>query len=344
MKFIFYLLLLVVCKDFYKILDVDKNADDKTIKAAYRRLSKQYHPDKNSDEDAHEKFIEIGEAYDVLSDKEKRQNYDNYGDPNGQEGIDLGDIFNQFFGGNRQGNTRNQKRKGEHKQVRINLGLSDFYTGRDLDFELNMNRLCEHCKGTGSSDGKQHTCGKCQGQGILLVKKQFGPGMFQQFQVQCDECQGKRFKITNKCKKCDNGVVNKSEKFNIYVKPGAKREDMVVIENEGDENIDWVPGDILVKLFEDYNKNSGYRRIGNNLYRTEVITLAEATKGGWKRSIGFFDSDEDIVIERSKGVQVLNNEVEVIKGKGMPVDDDFGDLFIEYKVLVPEPQFVKDEL
>lgn len=339
-------IVIVQAKDYYKILDVSKDADDRTIKQAYRKLSKLYHPDKNPSEEAHEKFIQVGEAYEVLSDPEKKQNYDQYGDPNGGgPQVDFGDMFNQFFGGmGGMGGMRGQKRvrRGEDKHAVLDIPLRDFYTGKELEFEIKMKNLCSHCDGSGSKDKKTHKCNKCDGHGVVQMRRQLGPGMFQTFQVACDECNGKGKLITNKCKHCQGaGVEDADRKYKLYIPPGLQRGHQHLMQGEGDQNPDWVPGDIIVKIQEDLSDSWGYRRVGNNLFRTEVLTLEESLLGNWSRSIPYFDSvDQEIDIKRDPGQQTLNNEVEVIKGKGMPFvgddDDKHGDLFIEYKVLVPE--------
>lgn len=340
------LLALVQAKDYYKILDVAKDADERTIKQAYRRLSKTYHPDKNPSDEAHEKFIEVGEAYEVLSDPEKRLNYDQYGDPNhGGPNVDFGDMFNSFFGGmGGMGGMRGQKRvrKGENKFAAMSIPLRDFYTGKDLEFNIQMKNLCRTCDGTGSQDKETHKCGKCNGQGVTQMRRQLGPGMFQTFQVACEDCNGKGKIVTNKCKACHGeGVEDTDRGYKLYIPPGLTRDHQHVMPGEGDQNPDWVAGDIIVKIQEDLNDSWGYRRIGNNLFRTEILTLEESLLGDWSRSIPFFDSIEhEIDIHREPGQQTLNNEVEVLKGKGMPIlgDDEekHGDLFIEYKVLIPE--------
>ncbi|EGV66460.1 DnaJ-domain-containing protein [Yamadazyma tenuis ATCC 10573] len=365
------LLALAQAKDYYKILDIGKDADDKTVKSAYRRLSKLYHPDKNPSEEAHERFIEVGEAYDVLSDPQKKKNYDTYGDPNAQPDnrIDLGDLFSQFFGGGGGGggpmggrggggNAR-RVRKGENKLAAVDVPLKDFYTGIDLNFSLQMKAICSGCEGSGSKDKQRHPCTKCGGQGIVQMRRQLGPGMIQTFQVQCDECGGKGTVIKHKCSRCHGaGVEDVKKDFSIYLPAGLERNHHSVIEGEGDENPDWTPGDVIVNIQEDFKDTWGYRRVGHNLYRTEVLTLAEALEGNWSRTIPFFDPvDPEIHLSRHPQQVVVNNEVEVIKGRGMPfVDDDdsHGDLFIEYKILVPEtpgapePRFAteiaKDEL
>lgn len=347
MKIWFFLLLALVAiveaKDYYKILDIGKDADDKTIKLAYRRLSKMYHPDKNPSEEAHEKFIEVGEAYEVLSDPEKRKNYDTYGDPNARQdnNMDFGDLFNQFFGGNPMGGGQRRVRRGDNKGVSIKIALKDFYTGSDVTFTIDKNTICSHCEGTGSKDKKTHTCGKCQGQGMVQMRRQLGPGMFQTFAVQCDECNGKGSTYKNKCKQCHgSGVESGQKEYTVYMSPGVERNSQHVLRGEGDESPDWVAGDLIINFQEDLVLNWGYRRVGNNLYRTEVITLEESLLGNWSRKIPHFDAmDPEILIAKSKGEIVINGQVDVLAGKGMPFKDDddrHGDLYIEYKVLVPE--------
>lgn len=353
MKLLLVLLLGIVsmaiaAKDFYKILGVSKNANDKEIKTAFRQLTLKYHPDKNNgDQEAHDKFIEIGEAYEVLSDPQKRDNYDKYGDANGPMGGGnpfgggggdmFGDMFNQFFGGHHQ----QQVRRGENTQGNIHVGLKDFYNGKVIDFDIEMVNICETCKGSGSKDGKVHKCNKCQGSGHLNIQRQLAPGMIQNMRMQCDECRGKGNKITSHCNECHgNGAKPGKRHYDIYLKPGQPRDSNIVLEGEGDKHPDIVPGDLILLLKEDFKQSWGYRRVGRNLYRTEVLTLHEATTGNWKRTIKFFDEIElEIILTRDSNVSVIDGEIEIIKGKGMPPfsddDHDYGDLFIEYKILMP---------
>lgn len=344
-------------KDYYSILELSKDADDKQIKLSYRQLSKKYHPDKNSSPEAHEKFIEIGEAYEVLSDPDKRAKYDQYGDPNGpqQDDMDLGDIFNQFFGGfgggfGGGGARQRGKRRGDNTKANMHLSLYDFYNGKDVDFDVDMLNICSACEGTGSEDKSKHQCDRCNGSGFLKMQRQLAPGMIQTFNTHCDKCNGKGTTIKHHCKECGGqGTERVSRHYNVYVPSGAPRDSHQVLEGEGDQNPDWIPGDLILTFREEFASSWGYRRIGNNLYRTEVLTLKEAAHGGWKRHIPFFDSiDHEITIQRTKGDVVLNGEVEIIPHKGMPIageDDHFGDLFIDYKVIIPGPSaHSKDEL
>lgn len=336
--------------DYYQILGVEKDASEKQIKSAYRQLTLKYHPDKNPGNDkAHDKFIEIGEAYEVLSNPEKRRNYDQYGDPEGRPqpggGGDFGDMFAQFFDGGGQGRRQQQpgQRKGELIRAALDVALKDFYNGKIVEFDVMMMNDCESCKGTGSEDNQKHTCPKCKGQGEILIQHQIAPNMISQTRQVCPQCRGKGKVITHPCKQCQGqGVVRGPRHYDIYIKPGQPRDSAHVLEGEGDKNPNWIPGDLIILFQEKLDESWGYRRVGNNLYRTEAISLNESLYGGWERQIKFLDVEDDIIkLSRGAGVPVADGEVEVLVGKGMPIlvdhdeEEQFGDLFIEYKVVIP---------
>lgn len=345
---LYVLLGLVAALDPYKVLEIGKDADERTIKSAYRRLSKQYHPDKNLDPSAHDKFIEIGEAYEILSDPQKKKNFDQFGDANpnqgGGNGFDFGDMFNQFFQG--QGG-QPRRRKGSDTQVNLRMSLKDFFTGRDFDFDVEMNNICSVCTGSGSADGKRHKCSKCGGSGVITIRRQMGP-MVQQFQSHCDQCGGKGSTIAHACKHCGGqGTERKSRHYNVYVSPGTARNHIHVLEGEGDQNPEWDAGNLNLVFVEDPKLNWGYRRIGDNLYRTEVLSAKEAFHGGWQRDVPLFD-DEVVVLKRKKGEVVIDGQVDVIKGHGMPLlndDGEYGNLYVLYRVVpVGETAAINDEL
>lgn len=331
---ILFLCAFVAAQDYYAILGLDRNADEKAIKLAYRLLSKEYHPDKNPSEEAHAKFIEIGEAYEVLSDSERRANYDRYGsDGPGPQG-DFGDMFQQFFGG--FGGGQPGRRRGDNTQVNIRVPLVDFFRGRDVEFDVDMRNLCAECSGSGSADGKKHSCDKCQGLGFMRVTRQLAPGMVQTFSGPCDACGGKGTKIANACGHCGgHGIEVKTRHYSVYLSPGFSRDATQVLPGEGDQSPDWEPGNLIVSIGEDLGHSWGYRRVGCNLYRTEVLSAHEAAHGGWKRTVPFFDlHDEEIELLRPNGATVVHGETELVSGKGMPVGEDHGDLYVEY-VVVP---------
>ncbi|KAM9894341.1 hypothetical protein OXX79_008771 [Metschnikowia pulcherrima] len=334
--------------DPYEVLGVARDADEKTIKSQYRQLSKQYHPDKNPDPEAHERFIEVGEAYGILNDPKKRENFDRFGDPEGQpQHNGMGDMFGQFFHGHPGFGGQQGRRRGPDTQVAIELTLQDFYVGKDLDFGVEMSNICESCDGSGSADGKRHTCSKCRGSGVQTTTRQFGP-MIQQFQSPCDKCQGSGETIANRCKSCSGqGTANKPRQYNVFIAPGTPRNHMHVLEGEGDQNPDWVPGNLNLRFTENPRENWGFRRVGDNLYRTEVLTAQEAAQGGWSRKIHMFD-DEIVTLKREKGQAVMQGHVDIVAGHGMPLasdHDEHGHLFVDYKVIpVGSSSHEKDEL
>ncbi|KAI5969825.1 SCJ1 [Candida margitis] len=352
--------LTIAKKNFYQVLGVDKSASDKEIKSAYRQLTLKYHPDKNpGDEEAHEKFIEIAEAYEVLSDATKRKNYDTFGDPNGQaqqHNFDFGDIFGQFFGGGHHGGGggargQPQVKRGGDSSVDVHLSLKDFYRGKLVSFDVVMQNDCPKCDGTGSKDKQRHTCEKCHGTGQIIVQHQLAPGFAQQVRMACDVCRGTGKTVQNACKSCDgHGTTQGPRHYDVHLERGQARDSSIRLEGEGDQSPQWVPGDLVVRFREKFQESWGYRRIQDNLYRTEVLSLKEALQGGWERRVPFLgDIDDDevddeyktVVLKRAKGESILDGQIEVVKGYGMPIvtdhdeDDKFGDLFIEYKVVIP---------
>lgn len=182
-------LLALAAEDYYKLLSVDKDADSKQLKKAYRRLSKQYHPDKNpDDETAHQRFVEISEAYEVLSDDDLRRVYDQHGHEGVKQhqqgggrgrghGRDPFDVFSQFFGGG--GHFGRGQKVGPTMEVRVHMALRDFYVGAQHEFKVEKQVICEKCSGSGSANGHRDTCGQCRGSGMMVRKHMLAPGIFQ---------------------------------------------------------------------------------------------------------------------------------------------------------------------
>lgn len=341
-------------ENYYAILGIDKRSTEKEIRSAYRKLSLKYHPDKNpGDQEAHDKFIQVGEAYEVLNNPEKRANYDKYGSPDGpqQPHGGFGDMFDHFFHGH-AGHAQ-QEQKGPNAQLNLIIPLSDFYNGNLVEFDVEMVDLCLACDHTGSQDKKTHTCEKCQGMGQVITQRQMGP-MIQRIQHQCDECHGRGHKITHPCKVCGGqGSLKSPRHYDVYVTPGLERNSEVVLSGEADKRPGIIPGDLVIHFKEDLTKSWGFRRVKQNLYRTEVLTLKEAENGGWERIIPFFGQESydehRIVLKRGAGQIVRDGEVEVLEGRGMPIvldhDDLFGNMYIEYKVLIPDGKVMEhDEL
>ncbi|KAG6041207.1 hypothetical protein E4U41_005592 [Claviceps citrina] len=362
--FVLVLIQLALCaEDYYNVLGVSKQATDKQLKSAYRKLSKKFHPDKNpGDESAHEKFVQVSEAYDVLSDAETRSIYDRYGHDGvkqhkngGGGGHDPFDLFGRFFGGHGHFGRSPEEPRGHNVEVKVGISLRDFYNGVTTEFQWERQHICEQCEGTGSADGQVETCSTCGGHGYRIVKQQLAPGMFQQMQMRCDACGGRGKSIKHKCPVCQGQrVERKPTKVSLTVERGAGRGSKIVYENEADESPDWVAGDLVVTLAEkppspednpDRVDGIYFRRKGDDLYWTEVLSLREAWMGDWSRNITHLDAHV-VRLGRPRGHVVQSGHVETIPGEGMPKwheDGDspyhkheFGNLYVTYEVVLPD--------
>lgn len=211
-------------RDYYEVLGVEKNADDATIKKAYRKLAMQFHPDKNPDnKEAEEKFKEASEAYEILSDKDKRQLYDQYGhagienqfgsggfswenfthrgDLNDIFGDGFGSIFESLFGFGGGGRSQRSSNRGEDLQIELSLSLKEIAIGAEKTIKIGTKEACDKCNGTGSADGNTETCPQCHGSGQVRQVRQ---SLFGQMQTvsECPSCRGEGKIIKNKCPKC----------------------------------------------------------------------------------------------------------------------------------------------
>ena len=307
---IFLLPLVLAKEDYYKILGIDPSASDRDIRRAYKTLSKKWHPDKNpNNESAQARFLEIGHAYEALSDDTLRQIYDQHGHDGlenhkrgGGQGAgfhDPFDLFRNFFGGGGGGGAPGQRR-GPDMEVKMALPLRDFYNGKETDFTVEKNQICDTCKGSGSEDGQVDTCDKCGGRGMIIQKHQLAPGIFQQVQMHCDKCGGQGRKIKHVCKVCAGAKLQrKPVTLTAFIEKGMGKGTRLVFENEADESPDWVAGDMILNLVEDDPKpgeNDGertdgtfFRRKGRDLYWKEVLSLREAWMGGWTRNLTHLD-------------------------------------------------------
>jgi len=327
----------VAAADLYKVLDVHKSASDKDIRAAYKRLSKKFHPDKNKAPDAEDKFVQIARAYEVLSDPQKRQIYDRHGEEGlkahegGQHQANPFDVFSSFFGGHHQ----QQVRRGPSSLTEFEVSLADIYQGANIDFMIKKRILCDHCRGSGAaSDSDIHTCTGCNGAGVKLVKQQIFPGMFAQSQVSCNECGGRGKVIKKTCPHCQgNKVVDHTAHYTLDITPGMPEGHEVVFEGEADESPDWEPGDVVLRV-RSKKERGAWRRKETSLYWKQTIGVDEALLG-FEKNITHLDC-RNLEIVREGVTQP--GFVQVVKGEGMPVygnNNINGDLFIEYNVVLP---------
>ncbi|KAI7850822.1 hypothetical protein BDC45DRAFT_487282 [Circinella umbellata] len=351
--FAIWLLLLVILiiveagKDYYNILDVPRDASKSQIKKHYKKLSRVYHPDKNpGNKDAEEKFMELSNAYEILMDDEKRGIYDRYGEEGLEQHKNGGggggfhnpfDMFAQFFGGGGGGfggGRAQQERKGPDMQVELEVSLEDLYNGATVELDVSKQTVCDHCHGSGARRSEDiQTCQTCQGRGVTVTRVQLGPGMVQQFQQTCNQCGGKGKTIRATCPACKGHKVQRSnEQYTLSIEKGMKNGQTTVLEEEGDEYPDAIPGDIIFTIST--VPHPLFDRQGDNLYTTQQITLIEALVG-FEKTLKHLD-DSVITLKRDGVTQY--GFVQTIKGSGMPHFDhpsQHGDLFVEYKVIFP---------
>ncbi|TDL25859.1 DnaJ-domain-containing protein [Rickenella mellea] len=328
----------VAAADLYKTLGVPRSASDSEIKKAYKKMSLKYHPDKNKDPGAEEKFVEVAYAYEVLSDSTKRQIYDRHGEEGlkahegGQHHANPFDMFSQFFGGGFS--QQEQVRKGPTSLTEFEVTLADMYTGATVDFMIKKRILCDHCRGSGAaSDSDIHQCSGCGGTGVKVTRQQIWPGMFAQSQVTCNECGGRGKVIVKKCPHCGGQkIVDHSAHYALEVIPGMPEGHEVVFEGEGDESPDWEAGDVVLRV-RSRKEQGGWRRKESSLYWKETIGIDEALLG-FERNLTHLDGHV-VTLKRTSVTQP--GYVETLRGEGMPVfqQDHSGDLYVEYNVVLP---------
>jgi DnaJ-class molecular chaperone len=247
---------------YYDLLEISPDADQSAIKKAYRKMAMKYHPDKNPDNkvEAEEKFKEVSEAYQVLSDESKRALYDEHGEEGVKEGGGGGfssahDLFGSLFGGmfGGGGGRREESRRTEDIQFKLGVTLAEFYNGATKKLKVTHQILCPTCDGSGSKDPNKPAvikCATCKGQGIRMIVRQVGPGMIQQMQARCSDCtDGNRVDLSKACGECKGKrTVAESKQLEVVVARGAKQGDTVKFFGDADQMPGKDPGDIIVVL------------------------------------------------------------------------------------------------
>lgn len=329
---------------YYEVLGVEGTADENEIKRAYRKMALKFHPDKNpGDEAAASKFKELGEAYEVLSDPEKKALYDKHGKKGLEQGGggghgDASDIFSMFFGGGR-------RERGEPKPKDIvhelPVSLEEMYVGKTKKIAATRDRLCTDCKGTGAREGAgEATCADCRGRGFRVMMQQLMPGMVQQVQVKCSKCQGKGVNVhpDDLCRTCQGSKVVKDRKvLEVHIEKGMKKGDHMRFTGDGDQ----IPGvrlagDILIILAQ--KPHEMFRRIGSHLLVNHTITLQEALCG-FELPIEHLDR-RMILIKIPPGQVIDPSFAWTAYREGMPIQGsggaERGNLMIHFDVKFPD--------
>lgn len=334
--------------DYYEILEVERSATKEEIKSAFRKKARIWHPDVNKSPDAEEKFKELGKAYEVLSDDEKRAMYDRYGedglknsgyDTNGPfaGGFgDLGEIFSSFFGGGFGFQNRhdpNAPQEGEDLRVNIELTFEEAVFGTTKEIKVDHLRTCPECKGTGAKAGsKPETCPTCHGSGQVTQSTRTPLGSFTQITT-CPTCHGKGIKISDPCQKCKGtGMCNEEKKLELKIPAGVDNGSKMRLSGEGDSGKNGGPsGDLYVVL---YVKESDYfKRDGVNVYSKLDILPAQAVLGD-EITIKTLSGEKTISIPA--GIQC--NETIKLKGEGIPYlgrNGQKGDHIVVVDVVIP---------
>ena len=341
-------------RDYYDVLGVAKSATEKELKKAYRKLALKFHPDKNPDnKGAEEKFKEAAEAYEVLTDSNKKARYDQYGHAGlesggsggggfGGGGMNMDDIFSQFgdifgssfgggggFGGSRGGRRR---AKGSNLRVRVKLTLEEIANGVEKKIKINKNVGCEDCNATGAENGNLSTCSQCNGAGqtVQIVNTPLGR---MQTSATCNGCGGQGETATSACGSCSGqGVVKKPEEVSINIPAGV--EDGMQLSVSGKGNIaprGGVAGDLIVVIEE--IPHESLTRDGKNLHYDLYISFADAVLGS-NPAIQTISSKVKIKLEA--GIQ--SGKILRLRGKGLPSVDRYGagDLLVHINVWTPQ--------
>ena len=339
-------------RDYYEVLGVDRGADEATIKKAYRQLAKKYHPDMNpGDKEAEKKFKEASEAYAVLSDAEKRRQYDQFGHAAFEQGGggaggfggfdfnggDMGDIFGDIFGdlfrGGRSRRANNGPMKGANVRTAVRITFEEAVFGCEKQLDLNLKDECTTCHGTGAKPGTSpETCPKCGGKGQIVYTQQSLFGTVRNVQT-CPDCNGSGKIVKEKCADCHgSGYITNRKKIAVTIPAGIDNGQSIRIREKGEPGVNGGPrGDLLVEV--QVERHPIFQRQDMNIYSTAPVTFAQAALGG---QIHITTVDGDMAYDIKPGTQT-DTKIR-LKGKGVPSlrnKNIRGDHYVTLVVQVP---------
>ncbi|KAK9734640.1 hypothetical protein RND81_04G153800 [Saponaria officinalis] len=330
---------------YYEILGVPQSASADELKKAYKKAAIKNHPDKGGDP---EKFKELAHAYEVLSDPEKREIYDEYGEDALKEGMGGGggghdpfDIFSQFFGGSSFGGASSRgrrQRRGEDVVHPLKVSLEDLYSGTTKKLSLSRSVICSKCQGKGSKSGASMKCGGCRGTGMKVSIRHLGPSMIQQMQHPCNECKGTGETINDKdrCPQCKGDkVVQEKKVLEVVVEKGMQHGQRITFTGEADEAPDTVTGDIVFVL--QLKEHSKLKRKGQDLFYEHTLSLTEALCG-FRFVLTHLDGRQ-LLVKSNPGEVIKPDSFKAIDDEGMPIyQRPFmkGKLYIHFTVEFPK--------
>lgn len=339
-----------MAKDYYQILGITKDASKEEIKKAFRKLAHKYHPDKGGGDEA--KFKELNEAYQVLSDDHKRAEYDSYGqtfngagpqggqgfggfdfsgfgNQQGFEGVDLDEIFGEFFGGAKGG--RSKVKRGRDISIDLQISFAESILGTERSVLLNKVSACQTCSGSGGKPGSSmKKCSACNGQGKVHETRKSFFGVFTSV-VDCNACHGRGKIPEEKCPACKGvGVEKREESVTIKIPAGISAGEMIRLSGVGEAVPGGIAGDLYVKMH--IASHSVFAREGNNIVMDLNIKLSDALLGG-EYTINTLEGDT-LSLKIPAGVSF--GEILRVRGKGVPIDvKRRGDLLVKLNIKMP---------
>lgn len=338
-------------RDYYEVLGLSKGASEQEIKQAHRKLAKQYHPDINKEPGAEEKFKEIQEAYEVLSDPQKKQAYDQFGHAAFEQGagagqggfggfgggfqdVDLGDIFSSFFGGGssrRRTNTGPQR--GNDRFMTVRISFMDAIKGKKIDLTIPFEETCSSCSGTGArTPNDVVNCSSCQGRGYISRRVQNIFGMIQETQSTCPNCNGEGKTIKDRCIACNGKGFNKvKKKIDVNIPAGINNGQQIRVSGKGERGTKGGPnGDLYIEIIVDTDKF--FKREGNDIHVELEMSMVDAALG-CQIEVPTVYGNVDLKIP--EGTQ--NGNILKLREKGVKDvrNGNFGDQFVHIKVKTP---------